>query len=386
MKKIIIILAVFLSIPVFASEYNLPFTSNELCPQSERLTQNLRAGAYNGRYHSYTKGIVRQAHLLQRHLNRLGFSSGKEDGKLGPISTASIKRMQTFLKTKADGIVGPKTRAALNNSCKKSINNKLDPELQDFFDKETKDQKTNTFNTKNGNFDIEKRYQGVVNYFLINSIVRNAQKIPQLSLSEFSEKQTKERQSIEKVFQEIMNNKKSSLLNSEELTSKEKRSIKKYYNKSLDVYKDYLDLEKEYFEKEINRKEFLDESMDLFDDLKDYISKVINIISKYVKYNLEDAKIKARDAAVKAKISSGRVTAELYYLGNNSYSGAIKSSEKYSTRKSDYRLEFKTSNSGQNYTYYTKLYLGNKYFCADNTGFAGSIESKRVASRGKSCK
>jgi hypothetical protein len=50
-------------------------------------------------------------------LNRLGFSSGKEDGKLGPISTGAIMRMQTSLGTKPDGVVGPLTRAVLNNSC-----------------------------------------------------------------------------------------------------------------------------------------------------------------------------------------------------------------------------------------------------------------------------
>ena len=87
------------------------------CPAELQLTQNLRSGAYNGRYHSYTRGIVSQAHILQKHLNRLGFSSGKEDGKLGPISTGAIRRMQLSLGTKPDGIVGPNTRAVLNKSC-----------------------------------------------------------------------------------------------------------------------------------------------------------------------------------------------------------------------------------------------------------------------------
>ena len=93
------------------------FKNNSECPRSEQLSQNLQSGAYNNRYHKYTKEIVNEAHLLQRHLNRLGFSSGKEDGKLGPISTGAIMRMQKFLGTKPDGFVGPLTRAALNNSC-----------------------------------------------------------------------------------------------------------------------------------------------------------------------------------------------------------------------------------------------------------------------------
>lgn len=50
-------------------------------------------------------------------MNRLGFKAGKEDGILGKNTEGAIKRMQTYLGTKADGLVGPKTRALLNNSC-----------------------------------------------------------------------------------------------------------------------------------------------------------------------------------------------------------------------------------------------------------------------------
>lgn len=87
------------------------------CSANQILTQNLRAPSRNGVYNSYTKGIVREAQILQAHLNRLGFNSGPEDGILGPISTGAIKRMQTFLKTTPDGYVGPITRGLLNNSC-----------------------------------------------------------------------------------------------------------------------------------------------------------------------------------------------------------------------------------------------------------------------------
>lgn len=87
------------------------------CPANQILTQNLKSGARNGKYNTYTKAIVTEAHVLQAHLNRLGFSSGKEDGILGRISDGAIKRMQTFLGTKADGFVGPITRGLINNSC-----------------------------------------------------------------------------------------------------------------------------------------------------------------------------------------------------------------------------------------------------------------------------
>jgi murein L,D-transpeptidase YcbB/YkuD len=77
----------------------------------------MRAGARNGRFHPYTKAIVTEVKILQAHMNRLGFNSGNVDGILGPITDGAIKRMQTFLGTKADGFVGPKTRALINDSC-----------------------------------------------------------------------------------------------------------------------------------------------------------------------------------------------------------------------------------------------------------------------------
>ncbi len=88
------------------------------CPVDQTLTQNLHAPARNGKYNNYTKGIVKEAKILQAHLNRLGFSAGPVDGILGPKSDGAIKRMQTFLKTKPDGYVGPMTRALINASCK----------------------------------------------------------------------------------------------------------------------------------------------------------------------------------------------------------------------------------------------------------------------------
>ena len=89
----------------------------ETCPASQTLTQNLRTGARNGTYHPYTRGVVTQANILQGHLNRLGFNSGISDGIIGTNTDGAIKRMQAYLGVKADGIVGPQTRAALNQSC-----------------------------------------------------------------------------------------------------------------------------------------------------------------------------------------------------------------------------------------------------------------------------
>ncbi|MCX6755713.1 MAG: BspA family leucine-rich repeat surface protein [Candidatus Nomurabacteria bacterium] len=90
------------------------------CAPELIITQNLKAGSRNGKYNSYTKGIVREADKLQKHLNRLGFASGKVDGIIGPVTRSAIMRMQKFLGTPADGLVGPLTISLINNSCGKN--------------------------------------------------------------------------------------------------------------------------------------------------------------------------------------------------------------------------------------------------------------------------
>jgi peptidoglycan hydrolase-like protein with peptidoglycan-binding domain len=85
----------------------------------------MRVGARNGRINNYSrttiasKEVMREVKILQKHMNRLGFSSGAEDGILGPITDGAIKRMQKFLGTYQDGLVGPITRSLINNSCGK---------------------------------------------------------------------------------------------------------------------------------------------------------------------------------------------------------------------------------------------------------------------------
>ena len=91
------------------------------CSATQLLTQNLKTGARNGKYNSYTKSTVKEVKILQAHMNRLGFASGKEDGILGPITDGAIKRMQKFLGTKQDGMVGPNTRGLINTSCGEKV-------------------------------------------------------------------------------------------------------------------------------------------------------------------------------------------------------------------------------------------------------------------------
>ncbi|MEI8223815.1 MAG: peptidoglycan-binding domain-containing protein [bacterium] len=94
-----------------------PDNDKNTCPADQILTQNMRAGARNGKYHPYTKAIVREVKILQAHMNRLGFNSGPVDGILGKLTDGAIKRMQKYLGTDQDGLVGPKTRGLINNSC-----------------------------------------------------------------------------------------------------------------------------------------------------------------------------------------------------------------------------------------------------------------------------
>jgi hypothetical protein len=88
-----------------------------LCPADQIINQNMRAGARNGKYHNYTKAIVKEVKILQAHMNRLGFASGPEDGILGKKTDGAIKRMQKYLGTYQDGMVGPVTRNLINQSC-----------------------------------------------------------------------------------------------------------------------------------------------------------------------------------------------------------------------------------------------------------------------------
>lgn len=90
---------------------------DNLCSSDLILTQNLNKGARNGFSNKFTGGVVKEAHILQKHLNRLGFNSGPEDGIIGPLTEGAIKRMQIFLNTKPDGDVGPMTRELINKSC-----------------------------------------------------------------------------------------------------------------------------------------------------------------------------------------------------------------------------------------------------------------------------
>lgn len=85
------------------------------------------------------KGGDKNVHTLQQALNRLGFTDmrGKklrDDGELGPLTTAAVKKAQKALGVKADGIVSPaflKQLVALKTAPKPKVKKKVGRVLAD---------------------------------------------------------------------------------------------------------------------------------------------------------------------------------------------------------------------------------------------------------------
>lgn len=70
---------------------------------STNLNMTLKVGSYNA-----------EVKVLQNKLVALGFLSGSVDGRFGPKTKAAVMKFQTANHLEADGVVGSKTRALLN--------------------------------------------------------------------------------------------------------------------------------------------------------------------------------------------------------------------------------------------------------------------------------
>lgn len=70
---------------------------------SMHLNMTLKIGSYNG-----------EVKVLQNKLITLGYLSGRADGHFGPKTKEAVIKFQTNNNLTADGVVGSRTRAALN--------------------------------------------------------------------------------------------------------------------------------------------------------------------------------------------------------------------------------------------------------------------------------
>jgi len=80
-------------------------TSAQTTPTVEAPSQTLSPGDTGS-----------QVKVLQRALAALGFSPGKPDGDYGPTTQSAVERFQASKGLAQDGVVGPKTLAALQQA------------------------------------------------------------------------------------------------------------------------------------------------------------------------------------------------------------------------------------------------------------------------------
>lgn len=102
------------------------------CPAELIISDFMKQGDRNGRYSTYNRKVVKDIKKLQGHINRIlaahyNHAAGPIDGIFGKLTKRGVERLQIALNTvlkpipvlKVDGIVGPYTRDAINNSCGK---------------------------------------------------------------------------------------------------------------------------------------------------------------------------------------------------------------------------------------------------------------------------
>lgn len=377
-----------------------------MCPSDILLTQNLSTGAYNGKYHPYTGGIVDEAHILQGHLNRLGFNSGVEDGKLGPKSDAAIKRMQaSFGLQKIDGKVGPNTREKLNNSCA--------AESMDWF----------TFDEQSVNENLpEINIEDTFNIDFIEMMVDFQIEIEALALQQMSKEDldvyvSDARDTLKKLdkFEDEI----KEYLEDEDYDALNALMAEEFGDNTVDIVDAFSEVDSGLEAEDVFETvfDFVDNGYNL---LKDYangrididgykegarkaMQPIVDAISEStlegLTYVLEENDIRAKNAAIKAAASQSRSEMELNNIDTGSYNNGRRSRDCHeeSIEKSidgitdqgidEDDIECVTPRDGSSYTFATPLLeLGDsedELFCVDSTGFAGTID--HVEEEGVSC-
>jgi len=91
----------------------------------------LKEGAVDGLYHKYAGADAKEVASVQGHINRMlaeffDQAAGEVDGWFGENTKQGVERLQRLMQDEqgadlgaggVDGIVGPMTRKAINNSC-----------------------------------------------------------------------------------------------------------------------------------------------------------------------------------------------------------------------------------------------------------------------------
>jgi peptidoglycan hydrolase-like protein with peptidoglycan-binding domain/Flp pilus assembly protein TadD len=123
------------SIHAEQASYPVPIVHHIVPVQTPALRHPARhTNAIRHRGHSAARALTHQPHIvllapgsgfqqaagsepvrvLQRRLTGLGFSPGPIDGRYGPLTTQAVERFQSAYGLSPDGIVGPRSVAALN--------------------------------------------------------------------------------------------------------------------------------------------------------------------------------------------------------------------------------------------------------------------------------
>jgi peptidoglycan hydrolase-like protein with peptidoglycan-binding domain len=129
-KKYVPVATTFTTAPETTMPGTITALGTGICPESLTITQKMKVSDRDGRTSIYSNEKVTEVALLQKHINRIlaeryNQAAGPEDGIFGKLTKQGVERLQTALNDTldmekplvVDGIVGPFTRHAINNSC-----------------------------------------------------------------------------------------------------------------------------------------------------------------------------------------------------------------------------------------------------------------------------